>query len=144
MAYNALLVSDRLRASQTHLLDHTAAVHLEGQVEDVSLHCSGQNGPLDLSSVLKQFLDHLHRPLNQRLSQEHWGTYIVPEDVLRERQCVDRNDFVEDMLLLIDVGRLQLRLNETRAMLVPRKFYYMIINISQQPLALFVNAEFLQ
>ena len=79
-----------------YLLDHTAPVHLKGELENVPIHSIGQSSLLNLCSIFEQFLND-----------------VVSKDVLNELEGVMRNDLVEDDLLLIAGGGLELLLDET-------------------------------
>ena len=79
-----------------YLLNHTTPVHLKGELENVPIHSVRQSCLLNLCPILEQFLDD-----------------IVSEDVLDELKGVMGNDFVENDLLLIAGGGLELLLDET-------------------------------
>jgi len=110
-----------------YLLDHTTSIHLKGELKDMPIHGIRQSGLLNLRSVLEQFLDH-----------------VVSKNVLNELEGVVGNDLVEDDLLLIAGGGLELLLDETRAVLVPTKLDDVSKDIPQLPLAGLVGAEILQ
>ena len=79
-----------------YLLDHTAPIHLKGKLQDVPLHGVRQSGFLNLCSVLEQLLDD-----------------VISENVLDELEGVMGNNLVENDLLLIAGGGLELLLDET-------------------------------
>jgi len=93
----------------------------------VPIHGVCQSGLLDLGSILEQFLD-----------------YVIPENILDELESVSRNDLIEDNLLLIAGGRLELLLNETRAVLISTELDDVSKDIPQLPLPGLVRAEILQ
>ena len=79
-----------------YLLNHTAPVHLKGELKNVPIHSIRQSGLLNLCPIFEQFLDD-----------------IVSKDILNELEGVMRDDFVEDDLLLVAGGGLELLLDET-------------------------------
>lgn len=93
----------------------------------MSIHGVCQSSLLDLGSILEQFLD-----------------YVIPENILDELESVSRNDLIEDDLLLIAGGRLELLLNETRTVLISTELNDVSKDIPQLPLASLVRPEILQ
>ena len=89
----------------TNLLHNSASIHLDREVDHLSLHLVGQNLLLDLTSVLKQLLDD-----------------VIAKYILHESNCV-WTDLGKHLVLLIAIGRFKLLLNEARAMLVTRKLH---------------------
>lgn len=79
-----------------YLLDHTAPVHLKGELKNVPIHGVRQSGLLNLSSVLEQFLDD-----------------VISKNILDELEGVMGNDLVEDDLLLVTGGGLEFLLDKT-------------------------------
>lgn len=94
-----------------YLLNNSAGVHLDRQVNNLALHGSSQEFLLDLISVFKELLDH-----------------IVTEHVLHELESI-RSNFSEDLLLLIAIGRLELFLDKSRAMLVAAELDYIAVDV---------------
>ncbi len=99
------------RRVRTHLLNDTASVHLNGQVDDLALHDAGEHFLLDLVPVLEEFLDD-----------------IVAEDILHELDGVGF-DLPEDLVLLVAIGSLELLLDEAGAVLVTAEFHDVVVDI---------------
>ena len=71
-------------------------MELKGELENVPIHSVRQRGLLDLRSILEQLLDD-----------------VVSENVLDELEGIMGHNLVEDDLLLIAGGGLELLLDET-------------------------------
>lgn len=77
----------------------------------MSLHLLGQRRLLQLTPMLKKLLDN-----------------IIPENIRHELERI-RLDLAENGILLIAVGRLELELDESRAVLVTAEFNDVVVNV---------------
>ena len=77
----------------------------------MALHLAGQDPLLTLVTMLKELLDD-----------------IVAKHVRHQLDSVGLN-FLEDTLLLVTVGSLELLLNETRAVLIAAEFADVLVDI---------------
>jgi len=97
----------------SHFLYNSTSVHLQGQVQDLTLHFVRE----DLLHVLVAMLEEL---LND----------VVSKDVGHQLHRISLN-LLEDPLFLVAVGRLELLLNETGAVLIPTELDYVIVDVLQ-------------
>ncbi len=92
-------------------LHDAAAVHLQAQVQHSPSHVVGQDLLVSLVAVLEELLDH-----------------VVAEDIRHELNGI-RLDLAEHALLLVRVGRLELRLDKTRSVLVACELCNVVVDI---------------
>jgi hypothetical protein len=94
-------------------LDHPASIHLHGQINDLALHDARQDLLLDLVPMFKELLND-----------------VVAKNIPHELKGVGL-DLSEDLIFLVAIGRLQLLLDETRAMLVATELDNVLVDTLQ-------------
>jgi len=106
MFESLLLLASAMTVALTpaHLLYDPATVWLRRQVNDLALHSIGQHPLLHLVAILEQLLH-----------------YVVAEHILHQLDCVGF-DFGKNAVPLVTVGRLELRLDKPRRLLVAAEF----------------------
>ena len=98
----------------TNLLNNTASVHLDRELGDVALHLVCQLLLLRLVAMLEELLDHV--------VAKHVGHQLKGVGV----------DLGEELGLLVAIRRLQLGLDEPRAVLVATKLHDVVVDILVQ------------